>query len=196
MASRAGHEGRQHRRRPRHGRDRGPLPRRARRRRHRRPWPRRRAGPDVPRPAAALGRRGGELVIGEHVPHQQASWQELAACEGRDPVMFDDHRRREEAKAMCDGCPVRSNCLEAAMQHEGARSARWRAGVWGGLTAQERAELARARDAAPVLSRCELCPRTVWTVRARYCDECGPRLRREHWRKDAKARRDRSRIAS
>jgi WhiB family redox-sensing transcriptional regulator len=135
-------------------------------------------------------------VIGEHVPHQRAHWQDLARCDGADPLLFEDHRRREQAKTLCAGCPVRSNCLEQAMQMEGDRSARWRAGVWGGLDAEQRAHLARDRDVAPVLSRCDLCPRTVWKLGASYCQECATNLRREQWREDAKARRARSRIAS
>jgi WhiB family redox-sensing transcriptional regulator len=36
-----------------------------------------------------------------------------------------------EAKAVCDTCPVRSECLKHALDHEDY-------GVWGGLTPRER----------------------------------------------------------
>lgn len=36
-----------------------------------------------------------------------------------------------EAKAVCEGCPVRQQCLDHALVHEDY-------GVWGGLTPRER----------------------------------------------------------
>ena len=88
------------------------------------------------------------------VPHE---WPDEAACRDSDPEIFypapvDD--RWDElsgtadpsiikvAKLICNGdpaiarppCPVRTQCLGYAMRHE-------KYGIWGGLTAQERAEL-------------------------------------------------------
>jgi WhiB family redox-sensing transcriptional regulator len=42
-------------------------------------------------------------------------------------------------KRVCRACPVRAECLEYALTHDE------RFGVWGGLTAQERAKLRRHR---------------------------------------------------
>jgi WhiB family redox-sensing transcriptional regulator len=68
------------------------------------------------------------------------------ACQGIDPTLFDDHDDfprsdgGRAAKAICQGCPVLSECRDYAMGNE-----RW--GIWGGLDRRER-DLARA--GAPV----------------------------------------------
>lgn len=46
------------------------------------------------------------------------------------------------AKELCKGCPVLEKCLTAALENDE------QFGVWGGLTAQERAELKRKGRAA------------------------------------------------
>jgi WhiB family redox-sensing transcriptional regulator len=51
-------------------------------------------------------------------------------------------RSYKDARAICDGCPVREPCLEHALE------AREPAGMWGGLTTPERAKLRRARRQA------------------------------------------------
>lgn len=74
-------------------------------------------------------------------------WAARAACVGERAALFyppvvseprGDRRRREaEAKAICDDCAVRSECLDHAIEHDE------RYGVWGGLTGRERAALSR-----------------------------------------------------
>ena len=50
----------------------------------------------------------------------------------------------EEARAVCDACPVKIECLAAAFDIEGLTAAtQYRHGMWGGLTPAERAERAR-----------------------------------------------------
>ena len=74
-----------------------------------------------------------------------APWTADAACSGAEPsVFFVDHGRSgEEAKAICHGCPVRSECLDYALEN------RERFGIWGGMTEkQRRAEARRRREAA------------------------------------------------
>ncbi len=72
-------------------------------------------------------------------------WHARAACDGRDPtgsVFFPDHgKSAAAAKEICAGCPVVGECLAWALEHED-----W--GVFGGMTANERAEIRRARRAA------------------------------------------------
>jgi WhiB family redox-sensing transcriptional regulator len=46
-----------------------------------------------------------------------------------------------EAKAVCEECEVRVQCLEWALEHDE------RYGIWGGLSANERARLKRVRPA-------------------------------------------------
>lgn len=68
------------------------------------------------------------------------SWLDKAACRGEDPELFfahpTDHRAVEQAKAICARCPVSSACLTTAVTEQ-------LHGVWGGLTAQERAAIRR-----------------------------------------------------
>ncbi len=82
-------------------------------------------------------------------PHARDAWSELAGalavseapCE-RDPdVWFPGEHQLERvaaAVAACEGCPAREPCLRYAL------AAKERFGVWGGLTAAERQQLARA----------------------------------------------------
>ncbi len=70
------------------------------------------------------------------------TWQRRASCRGEAGRDFyppfsgerkGDRRARElRAKAVCESCPVRAECLEHAVV-SGERH-----GVWGGLTSDER----------------------------------------------------------
>ncbi|MFI6055474.1 WhiB family transcriptional regulator [Streptomyces violascens] len=68
------------------------------------------------------------------------NWQDAALCSGADPDLFFPEpgatdEALQEAKAICSRCPVRQDCLEAALR------AGERTGICGGLTAGEREEL-------------------------------------------------------
>jgi WhiB family redox-sensing transcriptional regulator len=76
-------------------------------------------------------------------------WTERAACAGRDLSTFYLEGRlpkvlkalwTAKAKRVCADCPVRSSCLAEAMRVE---LQCYRYGIWGGLTPEERAELAK-----------------------------------------------------
>ncbi|SEE92666.1 WhiB family transcriptional regulator, redox-sensing transcriptional regulator [Streptomyces sp. 3213] len=81
-------------------------------------------------------------------------WRERAACLHVDPELFfplSDSglplRQIEEAKAVCDRCPVSERCLEWAMRVGQAD------GIWGGTTERERRAMradstSRAHNAA------------------------------------------------
>jgi WhiB family redox-sensing transcriptional regulator len=69
------------------------------------------------------------------------SWRQHAACRGVEadvfyPVSEDD---ADDAKAICETCPVREPCLEFALAN------RERDGVWGGATERERRRMIRQR---------------------------------------------------
>ncbi|PSK57018.1 Transcriptional regulator WhiB1 [Streptomyces sp. 111WW2] len=71
---------------------------------------------------------------------------EYAACRQVDPDLFFPvgHtlgwlKQIEQAKQVCNRCPMRSACLEWALS-----TGQW-SGVWGGLTETERRTLARGR---------------------------------------------------
>lgn len=64
------------------------------------------------------------------------TWVVRAACRGLDPDIFHPVRAGNayvtQAKQICEGCSVRAECLEYALE------APEPLGVWGGLSAQER----------------------------------------------------------
>ena len=77
-------------------------------------------------------------------------WQLDAACAGMDVSQFygpDNERgmavarRERQAKAICARCPVIAECLKQALDTNEPY------GVWGGMTADERACTPRGRKA-------------------------------------------------
>jgi WhiB family redox-sensing transcriptional regulator len=84
------------------------------------------------------------------------TWRSSAACLDADPELFfpignsdPAFRQIEKAKVVCLRCAVAQTCLEWAVR------SRQDAGVWGGLSVDERRALkrrtARARRASPVV---------------------------------------------
>ncbi len=69
------------------------------------------------------------------------SWQMFANCLSTDPDLFFPERgaSTKEAKAVCQGCVVREDCLEYALA-EGEKF-----GIWGGLSERERRRIRRQR---------------------------------------------------
>jgi WhiB family redox-sensing transcriptional regulator len=71
------------------------------------------------------------------------AWRDWASCLETDPELWHPEKGRCDqvtaAKAICAGCPVRTECLEYALdQHE-------MHGIYGGLTAHERRRLRPTR---------------------------------------------------
>lgn len=68
-------------------------------------------------------------------------WQDNAACHGRDTDLFfpEPSGDAEPAKAICGGCPSRSDCLQWALDN------RVEHGVYGGLDEHQRRQLLRQR---------------------------------------------------
>jgi WhiB family redox-sensing transcriptional regulator len=66
-------------------------------------------------------------------------WQERALCAQTDPEAFFPEKggSTREAKKVCSGCEVRSECLEYALAHDE------RFGIWGGMSERERRKLKR-----------------------------------------------------
>jgi WhiB family redox-sensing transcriptional regulator len=92
-------------------------------------------------------------------------WRQHAVCREEDPELFfpigytgPALRQTEEAKAVCQRCPVRSECLIWAL--ESGQDA----GVWGGLGEDERRamRLRNARGRSPMT-------RTLTGVRSAIC---------------------------
>ncbi|MER6981045.1 WhiB family transcriptional regulator [Streptomyces carpinensis] len=68
------------------------------------------------------------------------SWAERATCRTADPEqLFVEGAAQHQAKALCTGCPVRTECLAHALDN------RIEHGIWGGMTERERRALLRRR---------------------------------------------------
>lgn len=76
----------------------------------------------------------------ETIPAPALDWQEEALCAqtGGDFFFPEPGSSVREAKRICSLCPIRSLCLDFALEHDE------RFGVWGGLSEKERLELRRA----------------------------------------------------
>jgi WhiB family redox-sensing transcriptional regulator len=86
---------------------------------------------------------------------ERRDWWRSAACRDADPELFfpvtqygPGAGETERAKAVCEACPVRRECLLYALTTGQAH------GVWGGLTESERQPLlARDRELTQVAFR-------------------------------------------
>lgn len=67
-------------------------------------------------------------------------WSARAICRTGDPdELFAEGAGQNRAKVVCNGCPVRTECLASALDN------RIEHGVWGGMTDRERRALLRRR---------------------------------------------------
>lgn len=74
---------------------------------------------------------------------------DAAACLGDGEMWFSfDPRDIACAIDVCNGCPVRDACLEAALRAEGQSPGGQRYGIAGGLTPSQRARLRRQQKEA------------------------------------------------
>lgn len=87
------------------------------------------------------------------------AWQAHAACADRDadPHWFipaeTGRTSYSRGRAVCIRCPVRDACLTDALTREGNAAACDRAGLWGGLSPEQRANLAAVRRRRAVVVR-------------------------------------------
>src|SRR5258707_13359605 len=82
-----------------------------------------------------------EMLIELEVDSTDRRWQERANCLGVDPDLFFPERgaSTKEAKSVCGGCEVKTECLEYALRH-GEEF-----GIWGGMSERERPRIRRQR---------------------------------------------------
>ena len=68
-------------------------------------------------------------------------WRSLASCLGVDPDLFFPERGEtaKPAKAVCQGCLVREDCLEYSLTNKSDP------GIWGGTSERERRKILRQR---------------------------------------------------
>jgi WhiB family redox-sensing transcriptional regulator len=101
------------------------------------------------RRAAAEARSRLRARVSDIYP--EMAWQDDAACKEMDSAIFFGQSASgtgsgsyREARKVCAACPVKGECLRTAMQYEYGLSKAYRAGMYGGLTPEERAALVRA----------------------------------------------------
>jgi len=72
-------------------------------------------------------------------------WEDDARCLRHDPELFFESSARAErrAKSICNGCPVKLECLAYALE------SRIQYGIWGGMNVTERRSLLRRSAGAP-----------------------------------------------
>ena len=72
-------------------------------------------------------------------PIEDQDWHGRALCAQTDPEAFFPEKggSTRDAKKICTGCEVRSECLSYALAHDE------RFGIWGGLSERERRRLKR-----------------------------------------------------
>lgn len=77
-------------------------------------------------------------------PADEPHWSELGLCAETDPDAFFPEKggSTREAKQVCEGCIVRTQCLEYALANDE------RFGIWGGTSEQQRRKLRRERKRA------------------------------------------------
>lgn len=88
------------------------------------------------RPELALVDFGSSAIFAED---EEEGWQERALCAQTDPEAFFPEKggSTREAKKICTGCEVKTECLEYAMANDE------RFGIWGGLSERERRRIKR-----------------------------------------------------
>jgi WhiB family transcriptional regulator, redox-sensing transcriptional regulator len=70
----------------------------------------------------------------------RVNWRAAARCRTADAEgLFVKGARQREARDFCRTCPVRTECLAHALDHQ------VEFGVWGGMTERQRRALLRAR---------------------------------------------------
>jgi WhiB family redox-sensing transcriptional regulator len=79
-----------------------------------------------------------------HDPADELEWQERALCAQTDPEAFFPEKggSTREAKAVCNSCEVRLECLKYAFDNDE------RFGIWGGLSERERRKAKRLVEAS------------------------------------------------
>ena len=114
------------------------------------------------------------------------SWDEKAACKSVDTEIFFSKWDLPEAKSICAECPVKTLCLQAALDMEGDASRWHRFGIYGGKTSSERVRISKGHQVPPGIRgttsrRCVKCGTLMESVgnSRQYCDDCQAERGRE-----------------
>ncbi len=87
---------------------------------------------------------GGSREMSAHVA--PLAWMDAAACAEADPDLWHPTpgASGRPAVTICGGCPVRTPCLQYALDHERTWGS---SGIYGGLTPDQRHRLKKGRVA-------------------------------------------------
>lgn len=103
---------------------------------------------------------------------EETKWMDEGSCHGADPALFFPGRSEfpnqqyQAARMMCNGCPVRQECLDYAVAEGITQS--W-TGIWGGMSPKERRRIERGQPA--VVRRCS-CGRVIPQGIGRSSQKC------------------------
>ncbi|ELP64101.1 transcription factor WhiB [Streptomyces turgidiscabies Car8] len=75
-------------------------------------------------------------------------WELRAACRAADPDTFFSSKSIGLARQLCQGCPVRMECLESALVREDGVAKAFRTGLVAGLTGAQRWAIGKQREVA------------------------------------------------
>ena len=126
----------------------------------------------------------------DRVPLDDTSedWRSRALCASVDPERWFPEKGGDPtpAQAICAVCPVREQCLAYALANNETF------GVWGGVTAKGRMEIARSRRTANLATHCkqdhEFTPENTLIKQGfRRCRTCANEWGREYQRKQREA---------
>lgn len=94
------------------------------------------------RKAKTVPGRGQRFFKSIDFEFNNGRWRDQAECLGLDPDLFFPERGEStrEAKAVCEDCVVREDCLEFAIAN------REKFGIWGGKSERERRAIRRQRN--------------------------------------------------
>ena len=89
--------------------------------------------------AWSVGAAGPLLRVAADHDYGDTHWRDFAGCAEADPELFFPEQGGDirDARAICSKCPVRSQCLDYALQHDE------RFGIWGGMSERDRRRIKR-----------------------------------------------------
>ncbi|MEB3065048.1 WhiB family transcriptional regulator [[Mycobacterium] zoologicum] len=113
------------------------------------------------------------IAMPTRTPAPDRDWRSDALCTQVDPDLFfpkkGDAGQAKQARAVCARCPVREQCLTAALEADE------RFGIFGGLSVRQRDALKRDQAAGP--------DRATRPDRRRHRAPCGTEAgAKRHWR--------------
>ena len=101
---------------------------------------------EADRVAIGVAARAFLMAVAAHEPGE---WRHRAACKHMDTGVFfpSPGARQDDVKAICETCPVRTECAEHALARTSLP------GYWGGMSERQRVQERRRRRRSPESQR-------------------------------------------